>query len=150
VHLHLGPDCRALRLRLRALEWVVLEDVALDAVLDPAGRSVAATSARRVAANLGVDPGTVAKALTHLRADGLIEHSRSQGADGRFGLSAYLLAPIPGIDLTEPTTVRPHTERPRVEKPPTEKAPMPAPSKPTSKTRNAPTAQLDLLAMDPS
>lgn len=111
--MHLSPECRALR--LRALEWVVLEDVALDAVLDPAGRALAATSARRIAANLGVDPGTAARALTHLRADGLIGHSRSQGADGRFGLSAYLLAPIPGIDLVElsaPATVRPGTERP--------------------------------------
>jgi hypothetical protein len=44
---HLGPECRALRQRLRALEWVVLEDVALDAVLDPAGRALAATSAHR-------------------------------------------------------------------------------------------------------
>lgn len=88
-------------------ECVVLENVALDAVLDPAGRAVAATSARRIAANLAVDPGTVARALTHLRAEGLIEHSRSQGTDGRFGLSAYLLAPIPGIDLSAPPTLRP-------------------------------------------
>jgi hypothetical protein len=148
VLLHLGPDCRALRLRLRALEWVVLEDVALDAVLDPAGRAVAATSARNIAANLAVDPGTVAKVLTRLRAEGLIEHSRAQGTDGRFGLSAYLLAPIPGIDLFElgaPTTARPRTERPRVEKPPTA-----APPKPTPRTRNAPAGQLDLLDIDAS
>jgi hypothetical protein len=145
VLLHLGPECRALRLRLRALEWVVLEDVALDAVLDPPGKAVAATSARRIAANLGVDPGTVAKALTRLRAESLIERSRSQGADGRFGLSAYLLAPIPGIDLSAPPTLRPRTGRPRVEKPPTA-----SPSKPASRTRNAPAAQLDLLDMDAS
>jgi len=145
VLVRLGPDCRALRLRLRALEWVVLEDVALDAALDPAGRAVASTSARNIAANLAVDPGTVAKVLTRLRAEGLIEHSRAQGTDGRFGLSAYLLAPIPGIDLSAPTTVRPRTERPRVEKPPTA-----APSKPTPKTRNPPAAQLDLLGNDAS
>ena len=146
--MHLGPDCRALRLRLRALEWVVLEDVALDAVLDPAGRALAATSARRIAANLGVDPGTVARALTHLRAEGLIEHSRSQGADGRFGLSAYLLAPIPGIDLADtspPGMVRPPTERPRAEKPPTA-----SPSKPTPKSRTAAATQLDLIGTDAS
>lgn len=143
--MHLGPECRALRLRLRALEWVVLEDVALDAVLDPAGRALAATSARRIAANLGVDPGTVARALTDLRAQGLIEHRRSQGADGRFGLSAYLLAPIPGIDLGTPTTLPPRTERPRAEKPP-----MTSPSKPTSKSRNAPATQIDLLGTDAS
>ena len=144
---HLGPDCRALLLRLRALEWVVLEYVALDAVLDPAGRAVAPTSARRIAANLALDPGTVARALTHLRALGLIEHSRAQGADGRFGLSAYLLAPIPGIELVElgaPTMARPRTDRPRVEKP------MASPSMPTSKTRNTRPAQLDLLGNDSS
>lgn len=143
--MHLGPECRALRLRLRALEWVVLEDVALDSVVDPAGRALAATSARRIAANLGVDPGTVARALTQLRAEGLIEHSRSQGADGRFGLSAYLLAPIPGIDLSDPPTLRPRTERPRVEKPPTA-----SPSKPTPKSGNAAATQLDLLGTDAS
>lgn len=146
--MHLGPECRVLRQRLRALEWVVLEDVALDAVLDPAGRALAATSARRIAANLGVDPGTVARALTHLRAEGLIEHSRSQGADGRFGLSAYLLAPIPGIDLADtsaPGMVRPPTERPRVEKPPTA-----SPSKPTPKSRTTAATQLDLLGTDAS
>ncbi len=146
--MHLGPDCRALRLRLRALEWVVLEDVALDAVLEPAGRALAATSARRIAANLGVDPGTVARALTQLRAEGLIERSRSQGADGRFGLSAYLLAPIPGLDLVDPSApgmVRPRTERPRVEKPPTA-----SPSKPTPKSGNAAATQLDLLGTDAS
>jgi hypothetical protein len=145
VLVHLGPECRALRLRLRALEWVVLEDVALDAVLDPAGRAVAATSARRIAANLALDPGTVARALTHLRSEGLIEHSRAQGTDGRFGLSAYLLAPIPGIDLGKPTTLPPRTERPRVEK-----APTAPPSKPTPKSRNAATTQLDLLGTDAS
>lgn len=146
--MRLGPECRALRLRLRALEWVVLEDVVLDAVLDPAGRAVAATSARRIAANLALDPGTVAKALTHLRSLDLIEHSRSLGTEGRFGLSAYLLAPIPGIDLVDlgaPTTVRPRTEQPR-----REKSPMASPSKPTPKSRNAPAAQLDLLGNDAS
>lgn len=76
--MHLGPECRAMRLRLRALEWVVLEEVALDSVLDPAGRAIARTSARRIAANLGVDPGTVARALTHLRSEGLIERWRAQ------------------------------------------------------------------------
>ena len=144
--MHLGPECRALRSRLRALEWVVLEDVALDAALDSAGRALSATSARRIAANLGVDPGTVARALTHLRAEGLIEHSRSQGADDRFGLSAYLLAPIPGIDLVDPSappTLRPRTQRPRVEKPPTA-----SPSKPTPKSTDAAATQLDLLGTD--
>jgi DNA-binding transcriptional MocR family regulator len=148
VLVHLGPECRALRLRLRALEWVVLEDVALDAALDPAGRALAATSARRIAANLGVDPGTVARALTQLRSEGLIEHSRSQGADGRFGLSAYLLAPIPGIDLVDPSApgmVRPRTQRPRVEKPPTA-----SPWKPTPESGNAAATQLDLLRTDAS
>ena len=145
--MHLGPECRALRLRLRlrALEWVVLEDVALDAVLDPDGRALAATSARRIAANLGVDPGTVARALTQLRAQGLIEHSRSQGTDGRFGLSAYLLAPIPGVDLRKPTTLPPRTERPRMEKAPTASL-----SKPTPKSGNAVTTQLYLLGTDAS
>ena len=53
---------RTLRRQLRALAWVTLEDVALDAVAED-GRLVARTSARQVAERLGVDPCAVARAL---------------------------------------------------------------------------------------
>ena len=44
----LSPDCRSLRRSLRPLDWVTLEDVALDAVAED-GRLVCRTSARQVA-----------------------------------------------------------------------------------------------------
>ena len=93
-----GPESRDLRRRLRPVEWVVLEDVALDVVLDK-GRAVAATSARRIADNLGIDPGAVSSALRRLRSLGLLEHDCADGNAGRFGLAVYVLVPTPGIEL---------------------------------------------------
>lgn len=92
------PDSRDLRRRLRPVEWVVLEDVALDAVLDN-GKAVAATSARRIADGLGIDAGVAASALRRLRSLGLVEQDRVDGAASRFGLSVYILVPTPGIEL---------------------------------------------------
>ena len=62
----LSGECRPLRRALRPLVWVVLEEVALDAVVEDGGL-VARTSARQVAERLGVEPGTAATALRVLR-----------------------------------------------------------------------------------
>ena len=69
---------RTLRRQLRALAWVTLEEVALDAVAED-GRLVARTSARQVAERLGVDPGTAAGALRVLRDRGLLASNVSTG-----------------------------------------------------------------------
>lgn len=53
--------------------WVILEDIALDAVVDERGRLVADTSVRRIAANLGIDTDTVARDLVSLRAHRLVQ-----------------------------------------------------------------------------
>lgn len=98
----LGPASRALRRTLRPIEWVVLEDVALDARADGVGAFVAATSARRVAEHLGLTPGAAARALGRLRSAGLLTYSRQTGPAGRFGLSAYVLASIPGLRVLSP------------------------------------------------
>ena len=95
----LGSASRELRRSLRPIEWVVLEDVALDARPDSAGALVASTSARRVADHLGLTPGAVARALGRLRSAGLVTHARQVGPGGRFGLSAYRLGPVPGLDV---------------------------------------------------
>ncbi len=95
----LGPAARELRRALRPIEWVVLEDVALDARRDDAGALVAPTSARRVAEHLGLTPGAVARALARLRSKGLVTHARQAGPAGRFGLSAYVLGAVPGLDV---------------------------------------------------
>jgi hypothetical protein len=126
-----GPASRELRRALRPIEWVVLEDVALDARLDGKGDLVAPTSGRRVAEHLGLTPGAVARALARLRSNGLVTHARQAGPAGRFGLSAYVLVPVAGLDvipvtdgngapphpapppLAVPRPAPPHIERPR-------------------------------------
>lgn len=117
-----------LRRVLRPIEWMVLEDVALDARLDRAGVLVAATSARRVAEHLGLTPGAAARALAGLRTAGLVTHHRQPGPAGRFGLSAYILLAPPGVAVVEervieelgdgspvasPRPVSPHVAPPR-------------------------------------
>jgi hypothetical protein len=98
-HLRVAPASRHLRRQLGPTAWAVLEDIALDADLTNAGRLVATTSARRVADNLGLTPGTAARALSRLRALGLVAYTRQSGAAGRFGPSAYVLGPLVGIDV---------------------------------------------------
>jgi hypothetical protein len=112
----LSGGCRELRRRLPPLPWMVLEEVALDAV-DDDGRIVAATSARRIADQLGIDPGTAARALRVLRDAGVLTFDQPTATAGRFGLSSYALADVPGFRLVEasvdqPRTAKPHTVEP--------------------------------------
>lgn len=109
---------RALKRSLTALEWVVLEDGALDATDDGHGRLVAATSARQVAEHLGVSPGSTAKALSRLRSLGVVTHDRQPGPAGRFGLSRYRLVLPPGVEVVGASgSASPRTDSPRVESP---------------------------------
>ena len=83
---------------MRALTWVTLEDVALDAVAED-GQLVARTSAREVAERLRVNPTAAAAALRVLRDRGLVRLEPDQGLARRFGLWVYVLGPIPGITV---------------------------------------------------
>jgi hypothetical protein len=87
---------RELRRSLRPVAWLVLEELMFDAV-DVDGELVVATSARSIAAELRLDPGTVASALRVLRQRGLVELARPHGPCGRFGLSTYRLLAITGL-----------------------------------------------------
>ena len=107
---------RTLRRQLRALVWMTLEEVALDAVAE-GDRLVARTSARQVAERLGVDPGTAAGALGVLRDRGLLVLEREQGPVGRFGLSVYVLGPLAGLAVVPPRAGRPHVASPSLGKP---------------------------------
>jgi len=75
---------------------MVLEQLALDAV-EHRGRLVAASSARRVAGQLRVEPAAAARALRTLRAAGLVELIRPAATDDRFDLTRYLLGETPGL-----------------------------------------------------
>src|SRR5207249_738554 len=91
---------RTLRGRMRALTWLTLEDVALDAVAED-GQLVARTSARQVAERLRINPTAAAAALRALRDRGLVrlEPDQRPGLARRFGLWVYVLGPIPGITV---------------------------------------------------
>jgi DNA-binding transcriptional MocR family regulator len=90
---------RSLRRSLAPIEWIVLEDLALDATDDGDGRLTATTSARQIAEHLSISPGSAAKALGALRSRGLVTHARRPGPQGRFGLSVYALAGVPGLEV---------------------------------------------------
>ncbi|HET7489358.1 MAG TPA: hypothetical protein VFJ85_15625 [Acidimicrobiales bacterium] len=157
----LGPASRPLRRLLRPIEWVVLEDVALDARRD-GDNVVAATSARAVAEHLGITPGAAAKALARLRFEGLVVLSRQQGPGGRFGLSAYELAAVDGLEVLAgeaaavdpapraagPRSASPRSARPRAASRHTGTASA-ATSGPAAATADDRLGQLDLLDLDP-
>ena len=107
---------RILRRQLRALAWVTLEEVALDAAMH-GGRLVARTSARQVAERLGVDPGTAAGALRSLREGGLLHLEREQGQARRFGLSVYVLGPVCGLRVVGPGADDPYVVSPDAGRP---------------------------------
>lgn len=70
--------------------WAVLSDVWIDARPDDAGIVVAATCARRVAANLGIGKETAARALRRLTAAGVLRRRpQGAGAAGQFMPGTY-------------------------------------------------------------
>jgi DNA-binding transcriptional ArsR family regulator len=99
---------------LRPLAWLVLEEVALTTVED-GRRLVARTSARQVAEQVGVDPGTAAGALRVLRDRGLLRLEREKGQAGRFGLSVYVLGSITGLTVVTPSEAEPHLTLPSLD-----------------------------------
>jgi hypothetical protein len=103
----LSPDCRSLRRCLRPLDWVTLEDVALDAVAED-GQLISRTSARRVAEHLQVDPIAVARALKVLRNRGLVRLEPDQADIGRrFELWVYVLGPVSGLTVIDGSSTEP-------------------------------------------
>jgi DNA-binding transcriptional ArsR family regulator len=107
---------RRLRRELRPLTWMVLEEIALDAVSQD-GRLIARTSARRLAEGLGIDPGIAAGALRALRRKGLVVLERESGLAGRFGLAVYVIESVDGLTVVSPGMAIPHMEAPHVGQP---------------------------------
>ena len=108
--LTVSAESRRWRRDLRPVGWAVLEDVALDAV-DEDGVLVARASARLVADRIGVNPSTAVEALRLLRRWRVLTLRQERASRGRFGLSAYVLSPIPGL------TVAPYRDSPRTVQP---------------------------------
>jgi hypothetical protein len=116
------PDARELIRTMRPVVWLVLQDVAIDADLHTDVLR-APTSARRVAAHLGIEPGTAASALRVLRERRFLDLRQASESDGRFGLATYTVSLPAGVELfpagrtiapahpcvASPDTVGPHT-----------------------------------------
>ena len=84
---------------------VVLQDVALDAEIDPRGRVLAVTNVRRIGVNLGISKDTAARALARLADAGLLaRQDDKRSAAGKFVASVYELRldPDAGISLATP------------------------------------------------
>jgi DNA-binding transcriptional ArsR family regulator len=102
------PSSRVVKRAVGLVAWAILEDIALDARIDDAGRLVSETNVRRIAANLAISKNTVTQHLTRLRQHGFVlrEELRQEGS-GRYDLSRYVLDPSACI---ERFTVTPRAE----------------------------------------
>ena len=106
----LGPGCEAVRAAAGPLAWVVLEDLALVAEVEPStGRVIAHTSAARIAGRVGLTKGAAARALQQLRAVKLVVLDRPLVDRGRFDGSAYRVLPVDGLHLESAPHVDPLT-----------------------------------------
>jgi hypothetical protein len=92
-----APASRVWRRRLGPLAWAVLEDLALGARYDTAGW-VAPVGVRVVAAAIGVNKDTAARAVAVLGTAGLVTLTPVQGPNGR-RRSGYRLNLPEGIKL---------------------------------------------------
>ena len=96
-----ADEDRALRRSLGPTAWAVLAEFHFEASPDGPGATVVATSARRVAAHLGITKDTAARALRRLAAAGIVRRRpQATSAAGRFGAGTYELL------LAPPTTPR--------------------------------------------
>ena len=92
----IGPGGGALRRQLGPTAWVVLETTVArahrrDSVL------VADTSARSLAAELGLAKNTVARALLVSREAGVLMFTQTRASDGSFAAGRYLVELSPNV-----------------------------------------------------
>jgi hypothetical protein len=92
------------------MAWAVLEDIALDARIDDAGRLVAETNVRRIAENLAANKDTVGRHLARLREHGFVfqEEGSRQDPSGRWEPCRYVLDPSACVErfTTTPSSSR--------------------------------------------
>ena len=104
-----APASREWRRRLGPLAWAVLEDLALGAHSDTAGW-VAPVGVRGVAAAIGINKDTAARAVAVLGAAGFVTLTPVQGLNGR-RRSGYRLNLPDGIKVQgRPTNPDSHNE----------------------------------------
>lgn len=107
------PSSRAVKRAVGAMAWAVLEDIALDARIDDAGRLVAERHVRRIAENLAANKDTVGRHLARLREHGFVfQEEGTQDAYGRWEPCRYVLDPSACVErfTTSPSSSRPAPE----------------------------------------
>lgn len=123
------PTSSPLRRRLGPAPWFVLEELVLVGAVGGAE-----TNVRSLAAGLSLNKDTVARALSRLRAAGLVVVEPQGSRAGRFAPGRYRVAPIPGLQVLDERTECPSAR------------PSRRPASPPSPRDGA---QLSLLADDP-
>jgi len=110
----MGPQSRTWRRRLGPLAWAALEHLALAAHPDHQGWA-APVGVRDIATGIGVTKDTAARAVTVLRAAGLVTLEQLDQSDGR-RRTGYRLHLPEGIQLRacpteQDSPLQPHTDR---------------------------------------
>lgn len=89
--LRLGAEAGSFRRSVRPATWVVLEELALAAGRDSAGRLVAPLSVRALADRLGLAKDTAGRALGWPADAGIARFEAGRQGGGRFGAGGYVL-----------------------------------------------------------
>lgn len=97
------------RRRLGPTAWVVFEELLLASTGDDSA-CVSSVSARSLAERLGLSKDTVARALTRLRAAGLVSNCQSRAESGTFATGTYRLTVPAFLAFDDDTPPAPSTE----------------------------------------
>ena len=100
-----GSGAAELRRRLDPTAWVVFEELLLAST--GTETCAASVSVRSLAGRLGLSKDTIARALTRLRAAGLITACQSRSDSGVFAAGSYLLTVPSSITITDATPTAP-------------------------------------------
>ncbi len=118
--LTIGAEAAELRRRLDPAAWVVLEELLLVST-GTGDTCTAAVSVRALAGRLGLSKDTIARALTRLRAAGLVTGYQLRADRGVFAAGSYLLNVPSSTTITDATPAAPesssHSRRSRRSRP---------------------------------
>lgn len=107
------PASSPLRRQLGPAPWFVLEELVLVGAAEGAE-----TNVRSLAAGLSLNKDTVARALSRLRAAGLVVAEPQGSVAGRFAPGRYRVAPFPGLQVLDEGTKCPSSRPSRRPAPP--------------------------------
>jgi len=107
----IGAASIDIRRRVGPTAWAVFEELAVSSTgADAACR--ASVSVRSLASQLGMSKDTVARALTRLRAAGLVSANQTRQATGAFAAGNYHLFLPASVALDDSLDTTAHSQRP--------------------------------------